>query len=689
MKKKNINNIVKRILPGNYWLTKSMEFSKINSSGSLWYLKKWFVYYYFIFLKDNIYDNDYLTISQIFTDYIESLPQGDKIEAYSFFFQIDIRQSNFQKYGDFIHFSGSFNDAKDEKKFFIAAKRFYFMYLMNLGGQSGYKLQIKNKLLELKTYEKIVDEITQKILKDGNGHAKVLEQLSDFPAAIRNERQIYFYYGFFHGKESKDLSGFYNLTPIGKAVLKANFAELLIIWEHQKIKMISQSPVADMQNINNVIKPDFFSILNNPYITLLKIIKTKGEITDEQYQFVISKINNNTNQNLIIKKILGNNKSELKFKTKALSFNRIRENKKEDFDKELKKFILGISEAPKDNDANPLSCLSWLNNGKVKVLNENKFKFIASNYTKFLKYLNEEYKYQYISFELSLRKTYINISSNLPNVVNDDVKYEWYKYIINFDPNVLVNLIYIYIALTNEIFNYTLDIKKLNLKFETFKTLAFLLGIKKKDFSKIIGEIQTNLKENKLYKFNYNEGKHYQIIDSKKIQKDVNLSKLIAVSNKTTKESSLFISSNRSRDENLIYILRSYYFKNFIDKTENTIKCDCCKDFAFLTYNGTPYIEFHHLIPFSTEFGPDHYLNLVGICPKCHRQLHYAKPETRELLYSQTSANNNMSLTLVHRINELFLNGLIEPIHLDFLKKEKIINNDQYETYMNNQIITA
>jgi predicted HNH restriction endonuclease len=684
-----MNNIINNILPGNYWLSKSMEFSKFNTSGSLWYLKKWFVFYHYVFLKANIYDSDYAAISQIFTDYIESLPQKDKKEAYSFFFQIEIRKNKFLKFNDFIQTNLSFNDAQEEKRFIIAAKRFYFMYLMNLGGQSGYKLIIKNKLLELKSYETIVNEISKIILKDGHNNAKVIEQLSDFPAAIRNERQIYFYYGFFHGRESKDLSGFYNLTPIGKATLKANFAELLIIWEHQKIKMISQSPVADIQNLIKVTRPEAFSILNNPYITLLKIIAEKKEITDDQYQFIISKINNNTDQNIIINQVLGNTKNELKFKNKAISFKRERETKTEDFDKELKKFILGICEAPKDDNSNPLSCISWLNNGEIKVLKEKQFVFIANNYTIFSDYLKEKYSTQYTSFENSLRISYINLSKNLPNIVNDEVKYEWYKYIINFDANILINLIYTYIASVYKQFDYQIDNSKLKSEFENFKTLALLLGIKKKDFAKILTDIQSELNEGKFYKFEINEDKYYQIIDAKKIQKDINLSNLIDISNKSTSENNLFVSSNRTRNENLINYLRSYYFTNFIDSKEKTIKCDCCSDFAFITYNDTPYIEFHHLIPFSTEFGPDHYLNLIGICPNCHRQMHFAKPQNRAELYNKTSVNNNMRLSLIHRINELFLVGLIEPIHLDFLKKEKIITAEQYEIYMNNQIIAA
>ena len=45
--------------------------------------------------------------------------------------------------------------------------------------------------------------------------------------------------------------------------------------------------------------------------------------------------------------------------------------------------------------------------------------------------------------------------------------------------------------------------------------------------------------------------------------KDINLSKLIDISNKSTSENNLFVSSNRTRNENLINYLRSYYFTNF------------------------------------------------------------------------------------------------------------------------------
>lgn len=682
-----MKDILGDILPGNYWLSKSMEFSKLSTSGTLWYLKKWFVYYHYVFLKENIYDNDYNSISQIFIDYIESIPNKYKVDAYKFFFHIDIRQNTFLKFSDFKKTKQGFSDILEEQKFIVSAKRFYFMYLMNLGGQSGYKLIIKNLIPQLKNYESIENEIKKMILDDDYGIEKVTEQLADFPATIRNERQIFFYYGFFHGKESKDLSGFYNLTPIGKAVLKANFAELILIWEHQKIKMISQSPVADIQNLPGVSKPNSFSILNHPYVTLLKIISEKNEISDDQYQFIISKIKNHTNLNIITRQVLGNKKNELKFKKKAISFGRDREIKTEDFDKELKKFILGICETPKDNNSNPLSSLSWLKYGKIKVLNEEKYQFITHNYSIFSTYLSKEYASKYKAFETSLRNSYINLVSNLPNIVNDDVKYDWYKYIINFDPNILINLIYMYIALQNKSYNYQITNVKFKSNFDNFKTLSLLLGVKKKDFGNILTVIQSELKDNNFYKFEIDKAKIYQIVDAKNIQKNVNLSKLNYISKKSTVDNNLFISTLRTRNENLINYLRSYYFTNFVKKPEKTIKCDCCSEYSFITYNETPYIEFHHIIPFSTEFGPDHYLNLIGICPNCHRKMHYAKPDKRELLYNQTSSYNNMKLSLIYRINEMFKNGFIEPIHLDFLKKEKIITTRQYETFMNNQTI--
>lgn len=48
------NEFLNGIIPGNYFITKSMELTKSQSSGTLWYTKKFIVLYYYIFLNNNI-----------------------------------------------------------------------------------------------------------------------------------------------------------------------------------------------------------------------------------------------------------------------------------------------------------------------------------------------------------------------------------------------------------------------------------------------------------------------------------------------------------------------------------------------------------------------------------------------------------------------------------------------------------
>lgn len=61
-------------------------------------------------------------------------------------------------------------------------------------------------------------------------------------------------------------------------------------------------------------------------------------------------------------------------------------------------------------------------------------------------------------------------------------------------------------------------------------------------------------------------------------------------------------------------------------KRRNNYKCEMpgCKYRPFLTGSGKPYIEVHHIIPLS-EGGKDEMGNVAALCPKCHREQHYAK----------------------------------------------------------------
>ena len=220
-----------------------------------------------------------------------------------FFFNVDIRYPDrFTSLSSFLSQLPEFEDNKDEDLFNSSAKKFYFIYLMGLGGQSGYKKFIKDQIISGNSYQMTLENLSLE-LKNNGDEKKKKGLINDFHAALRNERQIFFYYGIFYGNDNTDLYGFHNLTTIGKSILKANFHELLLVWEHQKIRMISQSPNTKISNLDDFDKfaHTRFSINYHPYIFLLEIVLTIGEISKEHYQYVISRMNHKADIGLILK----------------------------------------------------------------------------------------------------------------------------------------------------------------------------------------------------------------------------------------------------------------------------------------------------------------------------------------------------------------------------------------------------
>ena len=207
-------------------------------------------------------------------------------------------------------------------------------------------------------------------------------------------------------------------------------------------------------------------------------------------------------------------------------------------------------------------------------------------------------------------------------------------------------------------------------------------GIKKKsDFLNLITEIQTSLNNDEIYKVG-NSTDEYILIEPKEYEHETSIERL--------KEISLSIANNtsyieRKRSTTIIQTLKTFYFTNYNDGS--LINCDCCGETTFLTSNNYPYIEFHHLIPFSTDYGPDHYLNLFGLCPMCHRKMHFIDLNSKEQLYKNLSDNNNMQITLNNRIEKLIEDKILEPIHLEFLRKEKIITEEEFDNYMNAEMV--
>ena len=51
--------------------------------------------------------------------------------------------------------------------------------------------------------------------------------------------------------------------------------------------------------------------------------------------------------------------------------------------------------------------------------------------------------------------------------------------------------------------------------------------------------------------------------------------------------------------------------------------CQACKmDAPFISLQGQPFLEVHHIIPLSCG-GPDVLSNVIALCPNCHRKQHY------------------------------------------------------------------
>lgn len=107
----------------------------------------------------------------------------------------------------------------------------------------------------------------------------------------------------------------------------------------------------------------------------------------------------------------------------------------------------------------------------------------------------------------------------------------------------------------------------------------------------------------------------------------VNIGLLDAMVEKPTKKPKVAFGWNRDRVI-VEQVLKADKFKCEIDP--------CHKTFI-ARKNDEMYLEGHHLIPISRqdefEKSLDVYANIIGLCPNCHRQLHFGKKsEVREIL---------------------------------------------------------
>lgn len=670
----------KSLIPGNYFLTKSMEFTRESVSGTLWYLKKYLVLYYNIFLTDGIDNEDGINkIVEVFEKFIDSLPKESREDATKFFFpdEVDIRKN----YNTFVNFKGNkmFINKSEENEYMNVVKKYYFVYLMQIGGQSGIKKYIRENLYKKDFNMKKLDDIINEYLGEKEvGKYKVAQIKADYHASLRNERQILWYYGFVHSKSagSSDIE-FSSLTPIGEAAINANYDEFKIIWEHQKIKMISQPVTVMFSGIekNEYADGKKFSINYSPYNTILNHLYDKGKISKEEYQYIISRT---TNNNI---KIFNENKETLlqnidKIKEYVECFNRKSELKSEDFDKELKKYILGIrDDIKKDYNKNIFGICSF-NNGII--LNDKKsLKKILSVYNQIDKYKLNKYTELFKLCENELKTKYDLQSKNMGYRVNAKTKIEWDLYNIHIDKVIIISLILTEYLLKNDI-----EIENLNIKNDDIKTiknrylnLLKTCGLgKNKELIEMLKIVNIALTNNNLENIQLPEDiSEYRYINEYTTLNNKDLKEKI----EKISQENVSISQDRVRDTKLINLIRILY-NSIYSNEQKLIKCECCGETTFLTAKDEAYLEYHHLLPFGIVDGPDHYINIYGICPDCHRRIHYGKEKLKEELYIKIDKNNHLNKTIFERFKYLYSKKILKSYQLEYALAEHMISEEEY-----------
>lgn len=745
------NDFLNSVLPGNYALTKSMELTRVSSSGTLWYTKKYLVLYNFIFLTDDILTNEYVNkIINIFDTFIAGLDESVQDEAKRFFYPEDdcmnFKSTNFKVFTQFAN-KTEFSNRAEMNEYRARARKAYFARLMGTGGQSGIKKKIvqENKLPDFnyssESMQKIIDDAVIKVCverKSSNKSinsgditrilsAKAISELErvatnqelteeiveeiiykfpcseEYPgkysgatfrspkykaveddafAPTRNERQILFYYGFVHSKSSgSNESEFSSLTPIGELALTANAMEFLSIWEHQKIKMISQPATADIEKIPAKVEhPEKFGISFTPYTDILGHLFRRGSLSLDEYKYIVSRKRHSFNEDDWVCDEHTFLEQLSVIKARVDGFGRSGDKKDYDCRKELLKYILGLrNDLPFDNMSIATGALKF-ENATVTVENSDVLGLLYSVYSKLDDYKIAKHKSVFIDSENDLRRRYIaTVAGNSVNV-DGKVKIYWDLYNIHPDNFIMlcsaISIAAISLGLTDieNMSKNNIDLVS-NFLFEKFKCL--FKSLEMRSLSAIKREVQKAIValKNEDYKNYLDSGNKddEQVLAS---YKEVSATDLFVRIEEISGNATVSAAENRERNKNLVILMKSYYMQRYSEN--NMLKCECCGEETFITRSDEPYVEFHHLIPFNIAYGPDHFLNLFALCPNCHRKIHLIKLESKREKYISLNSNNYLKLTFTQRLSRLKEERLLRSYHLEFLLADNAITLDEY-----------
>ena len=692
----DIRRFLETIVPGNYFITKSMELTKSQTSGTLWYTKKFIVLYYYIFLNDNI---NTLSVAEeicgIFDSYIGSLPVEMQDKAKDYFYAskdvADLRSEYFRLFGDF---AGQIQFASDAERlnYYESAKKYYFAFLMESGGQGGVNRWIKEHLYEPDFCYSSIDGLIEKWAecnfynteissswmrkyRGGDKDIAIDGMRNDYMAFIRNERQILFYYGFFHSKSSgsKDRE-FSSLTPIGELAVKSNFYELIVIWEHQKLKMLSQPVNIEITGLqdSNISDTDNFEVNVDPYLTILKSLRSTAGFSKEAYQYVISRLPEYPSDGIEL-----SDSFIERAKEKVKDFNRRADTATEDFNKELLKYILGIrSDLAADKECNPMGLCEWNRNG-LSITNQNKLDRLIYIYSILCDYKKRKYSVLFQDCIDELKRQYVSNALGKKYEINPKIKIDWDMYNIHSDLLILLatSVLLVEFMKGEYVCRRNIDDFVECVK-DVCPNILSLLGLSGKvALRKELRNIVAVFVENSYDMYLKENSEDYDT--SVTTYLDESLHDLEQKIKANSSLAPVYVDGVRKRNTVLIGLIKSYNLQKYTVGGQ-LLKCECCGHPTFITYKNESYMEYHHLIPFNGFDGPDHNLNILALCPMCHRKLHFLRREDKQTMYNNIADNNYSHLSIEDRLIRLYNEHKLKSYQLEFLLADNAIDEDAY-----------
>lgn len=733
------NDFINSLLPGNYALTKSMELTKISDSGTLWYTKKFLTLYYFIFLSNDIMTMSYKEkVIQIFDSFIATVDESVRDIAERYFYpyndSINFKSDNFNYFSNFASVTEHANQ-NERNEYYQSAKKYYFSLLMGSGGQTGIKKKLKEAVQRpgfvyshTNLDEIILNAAIDGCMRDANAlhrmrdnsvkyiisneainaicalsnthdvdESDIRQAMIDYPhenpkyrgiendmiAFIRNERQILYYYGYFHSKTSGATDfEFSSLTPVGELALYANYYEFLAIWEHQKVKMISQPVTVDINYLAGLnANPDKFGISITPYTDILGCLVRRNRLTLEEYKYIISRRKDYIDSQTWVDEENSVFDHLQDIKQYVTGFGRQRDNADEDARKELLKYILGIRlDIGADNDTNPLNLIDF-RNSEINVHNSEELNLLYSIYSKIDDYKRIRYSDVYNESQEDLKRRYQCALQNIQSSINSRAKIHWDLYNIHSDKFIMlgtslaISAISLHYSSVENCSRNEID-ELSQFMFGKFGGLMRRIGLRsisaiKRELQRIVNALKNEDYSNYL---KIDDGHETQVLAEYRTESATDLrTRLERISLETSVEQEI----ERTRNMNLVRLLKSYYMARYAEN--NMLICECCGEETFITNAGEPYVEFHHLIPFNKVSGPDHYLNLFALCPNCHRKIHFLKVEGKRTEYENLSNNNYLRIHFVERLIQLKSQNLLKSYHLEYLLTDNAITQDEYD----------